>query len=112
MQNIDLICLGKLNAAYCAAGVAEYQKRLSAFCNFRIIELPEELIREKNAWDEEREGREVFDKTIELSCDYSIVSEFRFDGTDYIEEKFVAATNALSFGKLMPAEFKFFTVIK
>ena len=49
MQNIDLICLGKLNAAYCAAGVAEYQKRLSAFCNFRIIELPEELIREKNA---------------------------------------------------------------
>lgn len=49
MQNIDLICLGKLNAAYCAVGVAEYQKRLSAFCNFRIIELPEELIREKNA---------------------------------------------------------------
>lgn len=49
MQNIDLICLGKLNAAYCAAGVAEYQKRLSAFCNFRIIELPEEMIREKNA---------------------------------------------------------------
>lgn len=65
-----------------------------------------------NSWTEEREGREVFDKTIELSCDYSIVSEFRFDGTDYMEEKFVAATNSLSFGKLMPAEFKFFTVIK
>lgn len=65
-----------------------------------------------NCWTEEREGREVFDKTIELSCDYSIVSEFRFDGVDYIEEKFVAATNSLSFGKLMPAEFKFFTVIK
>ena len=65
-----------------------------------------------NCWTEEREGREVFDKTIELSCDYSIVSEFRFDGTDYMEEKFVAATNSLSFGKLMPAEFKFFTVIK
>ena len=65
-----------------------------------------------NSWTEEREGREVFDKTIELSCDYSIVSEFRFDGTDYMEEKFVAATNSLSFGKIMPAEFKFFTVIK
>ena len=49
MQNIDLICLGKLNAAYCAAGVAEYQKRLSAFCNFRIIELPEALTRANNA---------------------------------------------------------------
>ncbi len=65
-----------------------------------------------NSWTEVIEGREVFDKTIELSCDYSIVSEFRFDGTDYIEEKFVAATNSLSFGKLMPSEFKFFTVIK
>ena len=39
MQNIDLICVGKLNAPYFAAGVAEYQKRLGAFCNFRIIEL-------------------------------------------------------------------------
>lgn len=65
-----------------------------------------------NSYTEVREGHEVFDKTIELSCDYSIVSEFRFDGTDYIEEKFVAATNSLSFGKIMPAEFKFFTVIK
>lgn len=49
MQNIDLICLGKLNAKYCAEGVAEYAKRLSAFANFRIIELPEEKIEEKNA---------------------------------------------------------------
>ena len=49
MQKIDLICIGKLNAAYCAAGVAEYQKRLGAFCEFRIIELPEETISEKNA---------------------------------------------------------------
>ena len=49
MQTIDLICLGKLNARYCAEGVAEYAKRLSAFANFRIIELPEEKIEEKNA---------------------------------------------------------------
>ncbi len=65
-----------------------------------------------NSWTEVREGHEVFDKTIELSCDYSIVSEFRFNGEDYNEEKFVAATNSLSFGKIMPAEFKIFTVIK
>ena len=65
-----------------------------------------------NSWTEIVEGREVFDKTIELSCDYSIVAEYRFDGTDYIEEKFVSATNSLNFGKLMPSEFKFYTVIK
>lgn len=74
----------------------------------------EKIMKEENgnSWSEIVEGHEVFDKTIELSCDYSIVSEFRFDGVDYIEEKFVAATNSLSFGKLMPSEFKFFTVIK
>ena len=49
MQNIDLICLGKLNARYCAEGVAEYAKRLSAFVHFRVVELPEEKIEEKNA---------------------------------------------------------------
>lgn len=59
MQSIDLICVGKLNAAYCAAGVAEYQKRLGAFCSFRIIELPEETIREKNA------SQAVIDKALE-----------------------------------------------
>lgn len=59
MQNIDLICVGKLNAAYCAAGVAEYQKRLGAFCSFRIIELPEETIHEKNA------SQAVIDKALE-----------------------------------------------
>lgn len=49
MQNIDLICVGKLNAPYFAAGVAEYQKRLAAFCRFRIIELPEAPLPDKNA---------------------------------------------------------------
>lgn len=49
MQNVDLICVGKLNASYFAAGVAEYQKRLGGFCNFRIIELPEVTIADKNA---------------------------------------------------------------
>ena len=48
MQNIDLICVGKLNAKYFAEGVAEYQKRLAAFANFRIIELPEEKIDPEN----------------------------------------------------------------
>ncbi len=49
MQHIDLICLGKLNADYFAKGVAEYQKRLGAFAQFRIIEIAEESIAEKNA---------------------------------------------------------------
>lgn len=59
MQHIDLICVGKMNAAYLAAGVAEYQKRLAAFCDFRVMELPEETIQEKNA------GPAVIEKALE-----------------------------------------------
>lgn len=65
MQNIDLICIGKLNASYFAAGVAEYQKRLGGFCNFRILELPEATIADKNASEKqiakalEKEGEAI-----------------------------------------------------
>ena len=52
MQNIDLICIGKNERKnILAEGVTEYQKRLAAFAAFRIIELPEEKIEEKNASD-------------------------------------------------------------
>ena len=48
MQNIDLICVGKLNASYFAEGMAEYQKRLGGFCRFRILELPEAPLPDNN----------------------------------------------------------------
>lgn len=65
MQNIDLICIGRVNARYFADGIAEYQKRLSAFCNFRIVELPEAPLSDKNASPAqvqkalEKEGRSI-----------------------------------------------------
>lgn len=65
MQNIDLICVGKLNAAYFAAGVEEYRKRLGGFCNFRIIELPEAPLADKNVSEKqiekalEKEGKAI-----------------------------------------------------
>ena len=70
MQNIDLICVGKLNAKYFAEGVAEYQKRLAAFASFRIIELPEEKIEEKNASDAvvkkalDKEGKAILSSAV------------------------------------------------
>lgn len=48
MQNVDLICVGRLSARWYAEAVAEYQKRLAAFCTFRIVELPEAPLPEKN----------------------------------------------------------------
>ena len=42
MIKVTLVCVGKIKEKYFAEGVAEYVKRLSAFCDFKIIETEEE----------------------------------------------------------------------
>ena len=59
MQNITLIVVGKLGQKFLQEGCAEYQKRLTAFCNFKVVELPEETIHEKNA------SQTVIDRALE-----------------------------------------------
>ena len=49
MLNIEVLCVGKVNADYFAAGCAEFVKRAGGLANVRVTELPEETIREKNA---------------------------------------------------------------
>ncbi len=41
MKSVTVLCVGKLKEAYWRDAVAEYQKRLSAFCRFEIVELDE-----------------------------------------------------------------------
>ena len=47
MLGVRLICVGKLKERYFQEAVAEYQKRLAAFCKFEIVELPEERLPEQ-----------------------------------------------------------------
>lgn len=44
MLNITLLCVGKLKEAYWRDACAEYEKRLGAFCRFRLVEVAEERI--------------------------------------------------------------------
>ena len=39
MLNITLICVGNLKEAYLRDAVKEYEKRLTAYCRFRTLEL-------------------------------------------------------------------------
>lgn len=48
MQKVNIICIGKIKEKYFADAIVEYSKRLSAFCKFTIIELPEEKLRGDN----------------------------------------------------------------
>lgn len=44
MTHIHLFCVGKLKEKFYADAVAEYQKRLGAYCKLEIVELPEEKL--------------------------------------------------------------------
>ena len=41
-MNIRLICVGKLKEKYLQQGVAEYTKRLSAYCKLNMIQVKDE----------------------------------------------------------------------
>ena len=41
---VHLICVGKLKERFYIDAAAEYAKRLSAYCQFRLTELPEERL--------------------------------------------------------------------
>lgn len=41
-MNIKIVCVGKLKEKYLKQGIAEYAKRLGAFCKFQLVEVPDE----------------------------------------------------------------------
>ena len=47
MLTINCICVGKLKERYWTQACEEYQKRLGAFCKFRIIEVAEHKLPEQ-----------------------------------------------------------------
>ena len=45
MLRVNIICIGKIKEKYFTDAIAEYSKRLTAFCKFNIVELPEERVK-------------------------------------------------------------------
>ena len=48
MLKVNLIAVGKVKEKYFSDGIAEYSKRLSRFCEFKIIEVTEEPCLKEN----------------------------------------------------------------
>ncbi len=46
MLNVKLVCVGSLKEKYLRDAIAEYEKRLSAFCKFETLELKEQKLPE------------------------------------------------------------------
>lgn len=48
MLKINVIAIGKVKEKYFSQGIEEYAKRLSRFCQFKIIELEEETFKKES----------------------------------------------------------------
>lgn len=44
MLNVNIICIGNLKEKFFTDALSEYKKRLSRYCKFEVVELPEEKI--------------------------------------------------------------------
>ena len=44
MLNVNIVCIGKLKENYLCQAVEEYAKRLSKYCQLKIVELPDEKL--------------------------------------------------------------------
>lgn len=67
MQNITLICIGRLKESYLRDAVSEYIKRLSGLCRLNLIELPAEKLSDNPSKKEienalESEGKKILEK--------------------------------------------------
>ncbi len=67
MQNVTLICIGKLKEQYLRDAVAEYVKRLSVLCKLSIVELPAEKLSDNPSQKEienalDSEGKKILEK--------------------------------------------------
>ena len=95
-MNIKIVCVGKLKEKYLKQGIAEYSKRLSKFCKFEIIEVPDEKAPEKLSPAEmeavkQKEGERILHKIKDKEYVYALAIE----GKERSSEEFAAELEKL-----------------
>ncbi|GAA5349177.1 23S rRNA (pseudouridine(1915)-N(3))-methyltransferase RlmH [Streptococcus uberis] len=88
-MKIKIICVGKIKEKYLKDGIAEYQKRLSRFTQFEIIELADEKTPEKASQAEnekimEKEANRILSKI----GNRDFVIALAIEGKQYASEEF------------------------
>lgn len=71
MIKITLFAVGKIKEKYFSEGIAEYSKRLSAFCDFKIVETEEENYKKTDGATEEKSRLKEGERIL------SLISEFK-----------------------------------
>ncbi len=87
-MKIKIISVGKLKEQYLIDGIKEYAKRISAYADLELIEVPDERIPEKASLAEEtmvkaKEGRKILDKV--KQDDFMILLDVQSRQMDSVE---------------------------
>lgn len=98
MREVKLICIGKLKEKYWRDAVAEYAKRLSAFCRFSIVELNEARLPQNPSEAEIARALEEEAKAISTSVGRSAVYALCIEGKMLSSEKLAAELEGAAVG--------------
>lgn len=96
-MTVNVICVGKIKEKYFAEAIAEFEKRLGRFCNFKIVELPDRPIPDKASAAQERavleaEGADIL-KAVKKG-DYAVA--LCVEGKELSSEEWAAMTAELT----------------
>lgn len=95
MLKTQLICVGKLKESYWRDACAEYSKRLSAFCKFSILELPEYRLPEKPSQAQIDHALEEEGKKILAAVDGYPVAALCVEGKAISSEQFASEISGI-----------------
>lgn len=95
-MNVTLLCVGNLKEKYFKDACAEYNKRLSAFCRFNIVEIGEEKIPDKPSKADidntlKKEGERIIAKLPKGAMIFSMCIEGTLISSEQLAEKIQTA---------------------
>lgn len=91
-MNINIIAVGKIKEKYTRDGIREFQKRLSRYCNLKIIEIddekaPENLSQRDRELVKDKEGKKILSKIPQNSHIISLEIEGRQFSSEELSKK-------------------------
>lgn len=94
MIKINIIAVGKVKEKYFSDGINEYSKRLSAFCEFKIVEITEETFKKADASEIVKITEREADRIIPFMKGFNII--MAIDGKQFASEGFARLLKELT----------------
>jgi len=88
MMSVNIIALGKMSEKFFTDAMKEYSKRLSAYCKFNVIEIPEVKVQNEDSEALIREALEAEAKLIAKYTSKGHTIAMCVEGEQMISEKF------------------------